>query len=393
MGPNVAPDDAPVPEAVEGLSPRTAARLERALTARFERFRRRNPEAVPGVMLAIRGRVSFSLRLGSIEPGGAPLPRDASMPLGSHGKWVVALGVLRLAGQGRFSLDDPVLDLIGRDPLRPAQWGGFNPSGVTVRRLLNHSAGLRIGNCASLPIDSASPGLGAILRGEAGVGEPAQIEAEPGTRFAYANAGYALLQLGVRQVTGEPLDAWASRELFAPAGCRRLWFGPTPAFRDRAIPGRDWECKPVQARRYLTHSSTGLYGSPFDLADFMARVFGSGGASCGEVGEANSQANAMPIACDSRPVRGGGLVPPQLIGEMLREYGTDARGHRWGLGIMHRNDGGHHSISHGGWRDGWWTFAQCWPSLDRTIIVSGNGWRLGEFARGLGEAMEKAAND
>lgn len=368
MGGQAASEIAPGASVSNWLSSRAEARLTRALSSRFERFTRRSPGAVPAVMLAIRGRVSFALRLGSAEPGsGTPLPPDACMPLGSHAKWVFALAVLRLVGQGRFGLDDPVLDLIGNDPLRPGQWGGFDPRAVTVRRLLNHSAGLRIGNYASLPIHEPSPGLVAIVRGEAGVGQAAQVEAEPGSRFAYANAGYALLQLAIRRVTGEPLDAWARRELFEPAGCPLLWFGPASDFRSRAIPGHDWESKPVQPRRYLTLASTGLYGSPFDLANFMTRVFAPGSS------------------------RGGGLVPPHLIDEMLLEYGTDAKGHRWGLGIMHRNDGGRHSISHGGWRDGWWTFAQCWPSLDRTIVVSGNGWRLGEFARGLGRSMEKAA--
>ena len=95
MSSHAATDAAPGASGQLGLSARVAACLERALTGEFEQFRRRNPEAVPGVMLAIRGRVSFTLRLGSAEPGsGTPLPPDACMPLGSHGKWVFALAVL-----------------------------------------------------------------------------------------------------------------------------------------------------------------------------------------------------------------------------------------------------------------------------------------------------------
>jgi len=60
----------------------------------------------------------------------------------SLGKWITAWGVMVLVEEGAIDLDTPVSEYLTRWQLPDS---AFDPSGVTVRRLLSHTAGLTDG--------------------------------------------------------------------------------------------------------------------------------------------------------------------------------------------------------------------------------------------------------
>lgn len=123
----------------------------------------------------------------------------------SLGKPLFAYAVLKLVQQGKMELDAPVLRYLPRgyahrhvayradspvdqviDPALPA---------VTVRMALNHTAGL--------------PGWSH---------GPLVFNGQPGARWQYSGEGYTLLQRAVEALTGEPLDTFMERTVFAPLG-------------------------------------------------------------------------------------------------------------------------------------------------------------------------------
>jgi len=76
-----------------------------------------------------------------------PIGPDSVFQVASVSKWVTAWGVLSLVDRGRVDLDAPVEHYLTRWRLPPSD---FDHEGVTVRRLLSHSAGLatsRAGVC------------------------------------------------------------------------------------------------------------------------------------------------------------------------------------------------------------------------------------------------------
>jgi CubicO group peptidase (beta-lactamase class C family) len=129
----------------------------------------------------------------------------------SMSKTVTAAAVLKLAATGRLGLDDPA----GRHIDVP--YG----SGVTVRRLLCHTAGLRVPiplRWVHAPDAHGSFDERAALR--AVIAANSTLSAEPGARFAYSNLGYWLLGAIVESCTAEPFTKYVERELLAPLALR-----------------------------------------------------------------------------------------------------------------------------------------------------------------------------
>lgn len=138
-----------------------------------------------------------------------PLAATTRLMAYSMSKTLTAAAVLKLAAAGRLGLDDPAERYVD------IPYG----QGVTVRRLLCHTAGLRNPiplRWVHLPPEHAAFDERAALR--AVVARNANLAAAPGTRFAYTNLGYWLLGAIVEACTQQPFTDYVERELLAPLG-------------------------------------------------------------------------------------------------------------------------------------------------------------------------------
>lgn len=129
--------------------------------------------------------------------------------------------VLRLWEMGKLDLDAP----LGRY-LKEFDTAAFQ--GVTVRRLLTHSAGMN-----DLPSREAmAKGFpeAARIQGRAG------LAVAPGSTFLYSDTGFILLGELVRRVSGVPLDTFARKQFYGPLGMRDTAFAPPAAWRKRTAP-------------------------------------------------------------------------------------------------------------------------------------------------------------
>ena len=59
---------------------------------------------------------------------------------------------------------------------------------------------------------------------------------EPGTRIEYSDLGFILLGEIVERLTGESLDEFARKNIFAPLGMNSSMFNPPPSLRARIAP-------------------------------------------------------------------------------------------------------------------------------------------------------------
>ncbi|MEU8612799.1 serine hydrolase domain-containing protein [Actinoplanes sp. NPDC048791] len=125
---------------------------------------------------------------------------------------------------------------------------------VRLRHLLHHTAGLPGDARLQGPGDRTSVGMLTALKSV-----PAP-EAEPGSRFAYSNAGYILLAAIVERATAQPLPDFARDHLFAPLGMSRTLYWPGPSAQPLgAIPIEPPHPAP------LSLGDGGVWSTPADL--------------------------------------------------------------------------------------------------------------------------------
>lgn len=145
---------------------------------------------IPGVVVAVAmDRQQPEVFAIGTDADGRPLVPDDLFPVASITKLATALTVLRLADRGLIALDDPVDRYVQRIEPHP---------GVTIRRLLCHTAGFAIDlNASAAPYE---PGLTWGTLAQACV--RAKLHHPPGNEVLYSNIGYGLLALAVEARAG-----------------------------------------------------------------------------------------------------------------------------------------------------------------------------------------------
>ena len=138
-----------------------------------------------------------------------PNTPDTVFRIGSITKQFTAAAILKLAGAGSLSLDDPAIRYL---PELPPAWAP-----MTIRMLLNHSSGLP--NVTALP--GYATQLGRIER------SPMETVAllyredllfPPGSGHEYSNTGYILLAGLIERITGQSFARYLNDAILAPAG-------------------------------------------------------------------------------------------------------------------------------------------------------------------------------
>jgi len=203
---------------------------------------------------------------------GDPVDGDALFQVASLGKWLTAWGVMALVEEGRIDLDAPVSTYLSRWQLPDSEFGA---DGVTVRRLLSHTAGLDDGlgydgfaakeNRQTLE-DSltrardASPGKTGLVR----------LGSEPGSQWQYSGGGYTLLQLVIEEVTGESFAQYMERTVFDPLGMERTTFDHERALELGLAQNFRPDGTTEPFRWYTALAATSLFTTADDLARFLA---------------------------------------------------------------------------------------------------------------------------
>jgi CubicO group peptidase (beta-lactamase class C family) len=175
---------------------------------------------LPGAVLDITlfNRFRFCKSYGSYSDGTREhsVQLDTLFDIASLTKVIATLpAVLVLAAERKLSLDSSVQDYL------PA----FHHPQVTLRHLLMHASGL-------------PPDLSILLRKAHRSGLVDEIlaqrlEFQPGTSMRYSDLGMILLGIIVELVSGERLDHFIQRNVFAPLGMHSTLFAPGPELKDR----------------------------------------------------------------------------------------------------------------------------------------------------------------
>ena len=162
-----------------------------------------------------------------------------------------------LVEQGKVVLDSPVVRYL-------AEFNNPGTSGITVRHLLTHTSGLR----ATLPLREA-PDSAAALR----MVLTTVPVAPPGTRMVYSDLNAILLGEIVRHVSGQTLDAFVTRAIYAPLGLdQQMLFRPPKRLVPRIAPTNLWRGHPIAG--VVNDPSAGMLGGVSGNAGVFATARG-----------------------------------------------------------------------------------------------------------------------
>lgn len=252
------------------------------------------------VLVARAGKVVYEDAFGDVGiDGQGTLSTAHAFDIGSVSKQFTAAAVLRLVDHGKLRLDDTV------DRHLP----GFPYPRMTLRQLLNHSAGVPDAMAHYTQLlrsgKANAPMLGEdvvqVLAATAAVPKSA-----PGERFEYSNTGYLLLARVVSHVTGLSFADFLQREFFGPlrmsnTGLRMPGNEAGIAARAYGFRGAaDGQRRPYdQIPGFYMQGAGGIYSTVGDLL-IWSRALRSGVAM---------SANAWREATTPTRLQDGSLVP------------------------------------------------------------------------------------
>tara|TARA_R110000868_G_scaffold53249_1_gene167313 strand:+ start:8627 stop:9928 length:1302 start_codon:yes stop_codon:yes gene_type:complete len=214
---------------------------------------------------------------------GAPVDRDTSFQLASLSKWVSAVGIMALVEGGTIDLDTPVSTYLHSWQLPQ---GEFDNDGVTVRRLLSHTAGLTdgLGYGGFAPGQDVQPLTESLTRAsDASPGADGRVRVglEPGAQFEYSGGGYSLLQLLVEDVTGEAFETYMQSAVFQPLGMENSTY--IDELSDNGNRAALYDVDGTEATRYRFAglAPTALNSSTADMVRFLQSQLetGTGGTA------------------------------------------------------------------------------------------------------------------
>jgi CubicO group peptidase (beta-lactamase class C family) len=143
-----------------------------------------------------------------------PMTPDDVVDIGSTSKQFTATAVQLLVTDGKVAWDDPV----------SKYFPSFGPwaAKVTVSQMAHHVSGIpdyiELLMTKGVSITDASDANDAL----AALAKVTDLTFAPGTSWAYSNSNYFLMGQIVEQVSGEPLDKFAQRELFKPSSMKAV---------------------------------------------------------------------------------------------------------------------------------------------------------------------------
>ncbi len=304
---------------------------------------------IPSAAVAVArgGKIIWLEGLGWADgPGRVKATAHTAYPIASITKALTATAVMALAGRGEIDIDEPAEKYM--KPLKFKAYRGKSGD-VTVRHLLNHTAGLPMHFnyfYDDEPYDP--PGFdetfyryGILVR-------------EPGKVFQHSNLGYEVLGRIISEVSGMTYEDFMRSQVFEPLGMVTTWVGLHPEWSGLAAEKYDSGLRPIPAMSMDTPAAGGCFASAYDLVRFgMFHL-----------------KNNLPGA--------PALLSKDAIEAMQTEKDETASypaGRMYGLGwFFDEDDNGYRTVWQEGGIDGATSILKLVPSENIAVVVLINGW-------------------
>lgn len=231
----------------------------------------------PGAAVVI-GRGGYAVvqrgygRLGWSASSAIVVPEESVYDIASLTKVVgLTTAAMILFDEGKLELDAPVQRYV-------PEFTGANKDRVTIRQLLTHHSGLPAGRilwrAASTPAEARTLVLSTPLA------------CAPGRCFVYSDLGADVLGFAIERISGEKLDAFLARRVFAPLAMRDTRFTPPTTWQSRIAPTADVSRRGYEIRGEVHDENAhalggvvghaGLFSTAADLAVFAQMMLNRG---------------------------------------------------------------------------------------------------------------------
>ena len=231
---------------------------------------------VPGVSLAVLndGRVEWARGYGFADVAtGRRVTPETLFQAASISKPVAALAALTLVEQGVLDLDENVNSYLDRWTLPDNDFTGAEK--VTLRRLLNHTAGTTVWGFPGYAASPDVPSTVDVLEGH-GNTDPIRVFKTPGESWRYSGGGYTIMQLVLAETSQTSFPEFMSDTMLEPAGMTRSTYAqPLPEARwQEAATGYRADDTPVEENWHIypEMAAAGLWTTPTDLAHYAMTV-------------------------------------------------------------------------------------------------------------------------
>jgi len=231
---------------------------------------------IPAVSVAVidGGELAWAKAYGFADKDeNVPATAETLFQAASISKPVAALAALKLVEDDRLDLDANVNDVLTAWRIPDDEFTVDRK--VTLRRLLNHSAGTTVWGFSGYENGVEIPSTIEVLDG-AGNSEAVRVFKAPGESWRYSGGGYTVLQRLLTEVTNEPFPDVMTKLVLGPlAMMSSTYEQPLPsAWRSRAASGYDGAGVRVSGR-WRVHpemAAAGLWTTPTDLAKYIVEV-------------------------------------------------------------------------------------------------------------------------
>jgi len=230
---------------------------------------------IPGAVLIVGhdGKLVYRKAYGhrALEPRREPMTLDTIFDMASLTKVIVTTtAVMQLVERGKVRLNDPVAKYL-------PQFAQNGKEDITIRQLLVHFSGL------APDLDLKTPWTGKETAYQMAFAQT--LEEAPGSEFVYSDINFIVLGALVEQVSGEPLNQYADRHIFAPLKMTHTRFLPPASWRPKIAPTQYDESEhmlrgmvhdPTARRMGGVAGHAGLFSTGDDVAKFAQALLDGG---------------------------------------------------------------------------------------------------------------------
>ena len=198
---------------------------------------------------------------------------DTLFQAGSISKPITALAALKRVDSGQLDLDRNVNEYLKSWKLPDNEFTTVHK--VTVRNILNHTAGLTVWGFPGYSRDTKVPSTVEVLDGKGNT--PAiRVWKQPDQSWRYSGGGYTILQLLLSDQSGISFPVLMRESVLIPLGMNRSTYEqPLPGdLRALAASGYDRDGKKVEGdwHVYPEMAAAGLWTTPRELAKYVIAI-------------------------------------------------------------------------------------------------------------------------
>ena len=197
-------------------------------------------------------------------------------------KTMTVIAILQLRDRGLLSLDDPAVRYVPE--LRQVH-DTFGPvDAITIRDLLNHSAGFRNPtwpwDCDATPKCDWQPFEPTRWSQVEAMLPYTDVAFKPGSRWSYSNLGYVFLGQIIERLTGDDFEVYITKNILMPLGMTSSYFDKAPYFMQADVSGSYLRAgdtitpQPLDFDTGITTSNSGLKAPISDLLKYERFLIG-----------------------------------------------------------------------------------------------------------------------